>query len=538
MEEKTQLNEMELNQVLSFAQGLYEYLDTGVWNPFSVNQNLLHLNNSPLKVTFDKLIEALENSLTNAEELQGYSQFMYVFDAIYSKTIRHYENMLAFNLSFTCNNIGDSKNYSSKEYKEDLKRLHKFLDRFDYKKDFRNTINDILKTGIYYGWFRDSYGTFDDSPIELDDENNSTNYKIKRSQNFALQTMPQKYCKLTGYWEGGLLYDFDMNYFNSDVDINLFDPIFKVKYAKLFKDDNYNPSAQLMKRNGKYAQWAQTSPMDGAVCIKFDYSNFNVIPPFANLMKVVFDNDEVQKLQKDKNMASAYNLIYGSIGVKNDEKGSSKSNNFKIDPKTMGRFLNLVSQGMKGTSKVMALPLDDPKSFSFSDQNPNMLKTTVKNSADQGAFASDLIYSENKNIFNSTQSLIDDYNVMRSLYVQYARVLQYFANKKTKKYKFNFTFDGSNYPFEREYRRKSLNELFTVGLVPNESYIASVYDIKPQDFSRMLEESKYGDLTNKLTLLLNKNTMSQDSNEDSKGGNPIKDDNELKDGGALSREYE
>ena len=42
------------------------------------------------------VIDALSRSLSNAEDIQGYSEFMNVFDTIYSKTLEYYSNILSF----------------------------------------------------------------------------------------------------------------------------------------------------------------------------------------------------------------------------------------------------------------------------------------------------------------------------------------------------------------------------------------------------------------------------------------------------------
>ena len=82
--------------------------------------------------------------------------------------------------------------------------------------------------------------------------------------------MPQQYCMLTGYWEKGLLYDFDYSYFlNPGVDIEGFDPSMAKMYRQMFIDGdgrlyNYRPTQPLNKRTGKYAYWGQTSPEDGS----------------------------------------------------------------------------------------------------------------------------------------------------------------------------------------------------------------------------------------------------------------------------------
>ena len=81
--------------------------------------------------------------------------------------------------------------------------------------------------------------------------------------------------------------------------------------------------------------------------------------------------------------------------------------------------------------------------------------------------------------------------------------------------------------------------MMSVGLMPNVSYIASAYGIKPQQMQRMLEESHYGGLTDILTLPLNNNTRSDGGNSNSsKSGRPqITNQTEITDDGAVSQEY-
>jgi hypothetical protein len=58
----------------------------------------------------------------------------------------------------------------------------------------------------------------------------------------------------------------------------------------------------------------------------------------------------------------------------------------------------------------------------------------------------------------------------------------------------------------------------------------------PQDFDRLLEESRYSDWTNKLlTSLISINTQSK---SDDKGGRPQAENNDLTDSGATSRDYQ
>ena len=84
---------------------------------------------------------------------------------------------------------------------------------------------------------------------------------------YALQVMPQDRCMMTNYWEKGILYSFDMNYFfEAGVDIDGFDPAFKKYFNNVFGliVKMYITNSSLNKQDGAFATWTQTSPLDGA----------------------------------------------------------------------------------------------------------------------------------------------------------------------------------------------------------------------------------------------------------------------------------
>ena len=536
MQEETVVTEkIEQEQVwsvLEFANNLYHGLNGyGYYTPQVQNQNQLNLNNTTTTVTYDGLLKALENSKDYQDQLKAYSQNLEWVDAIYGKTLRLYESMLSFDWYYECINIKDDAEWKSKEYKDDLKRLYKFFDNFDYKSEFRNILKQVIRQGVFYGWFRDSYGTIDDTPIDIE-------YKVKKQQKFSIQPMPQDYCLLSNKWEGGMIYDFNLAYFLQPmVDIKLYDPSFYGKFSDAFQGDiqPYIPSNQLNNRNGNYVYWTQCSPLDGMVCVKYDTSNFKVVPPFASLMKAVFNNTAIEKLQYDKDMISAYAILMGEIKLL--EKGTTeKVDNFSIKPSTLGQLLELTKSSVQNNIKTLALPTTDNKYAQFTDGNPLMSQYQFRSSASQGAGASSLVYNDGKASMTETQNSITfDYETIATLYPQFETILGLYANKKTSKYKFKVHLKGCNYPHVRQEERKALNELFAVGIVPNVSYVASVYGMQPQTLDRMMTESKNGDMTDKLVMLLNKNTMSGVGGKEV--GNQVKNDTELAEGGATSRDY-
>ena len=512
MAEKTKkdaLTTQELDSVLNFSNALYNSnfnFGFGFATPFTQNQNLLRLNNNPAKPTMDKLIKALESVPYDYGSLASYSEFMEIWDAIYAKTLRYYEGLLAFDLSYTCKNIKNPSDYKSKEYLDDVKRVHKFLDNFDYKLEFRKVLKELLRRETCFTWFRDTHEI--NTPIELSDEET----KIKRNEKFSLQIMPQKYCLLTGYFNcSQLLYDFNVNYFlNATVDINLFSPALKKKFKEAFdsKEEEYIPSSQLYDRNGEFATWVQTSPNEGAYAFKFDIGNFRQVPPFIGLLKNCIPDDEIEQMQIDKDLISAYLLLAGEIETITTEKSGNKADQFAINPKTMGQFMNLVNSGLKNHIKPLALPLKNIKGWQYEDKNTNMANTYNANTAAKGASATTLIYTSDKMTqFELENAIYTDYMIMKPLYEQFSQFLNFYINKKTVKYKFEFSFDGLDRQWDREKRQSALRNYADKGIVLDATMWSSALGMKPQDFQRSLECAHNSNFTENLTMLLNANTM-------------------------------
>lgn len=195
----------------------------------------------------------------------------------------------------------------------------------------------------------------------------------------------------------------------------------------------------------------------------------------------------------------------------------------------------LQSVGTTGTStKAVAMPVENIKWFQFSDSNPTMYEQQLSNSAGVGSGISRVIYSSDRMSNAEIEAgIIDQYNTVKQVYSQFNNFLDFFANQLTKKYKFSFTFDGCSYPFEREKRFERLTTAADKGLVLGPSAWASAMGYKPQEFERLLEESKYsGWIQNLSQLMMNVNTTKQES----QGGRPQKSTGDLTDSGESSRD--
>ena len=516
MEEK--ISRSDIQDVIDFSAGLMAV--DNFYSPFLSNQLLTNLNNNPRLPSAESVKKALNDYKNSGEELQGFVEFASSFDMIFKRTLYSYANALSFDLQVTCKNAYTDSDYQSDEYKKDRQTVDNFLTNFDYKKEFYNVLLNVLKRDTYFTWFR------------------KTKTGNRGKMKFALQIMPQDYCMLTGYFEKGLLWSMNQLYWTlPGVDLDSYDPSLKRTYQRALENAelNYKPSAPLNERTGSYALWADVSPLDGAWCFKWATDNFANNPFLSPYVANVLRSDEIGELQYNKDLIAASGILAGEIQLYDQARSGQKANQFSIDPKTLGAFMQKVKSGLNGAAKIAAVPLANIKYFQFEDKNPNSYTNELTTTAGIGTGISRVIYSSDKMSNAELEAALNEvYQTMNPMYAQFNNFLDFYVNQMTSKYKFKFEFVGSNYQFERDARFDKMMKMADKGLVLNSSAWASAVGMNPVTFDRMLAESKYTGWIDKYSqMMLNANTSSYKDNE---GGRERKNARDLTDSGEASRE--
>lgn len=516
MEEK--ISRSDIQDVIDFSAGLMAV--DNFYSPFLSNQLLTNLNNNPRLPSAESVKKALNDYKNSGEELQGFVEFASSFDMIFKRTLYSYANALSFDLQVTCKNAYTESDYQSDEYRKDRQTVDNFLTNFDYKKEFYNVLLNVLKRDTYFTWFR------------------KTKTGNRGKMKFALQIMPQDYCMLTGYFEKGLLWSMNQLYWTlPGVDLDSYDPSLKRTYQRALENAelNYKPSAPLNERNGSYALWADVSPLDGAWCFKWATDNFANNPFLSPYVANVLRSDEIGELQYNKDLIAASGILAGEIQLYDQARSGQKANQFSIDPKTLGAFMQKVKSGLNGAAKIAAVPLANIKYFQFEDKNPNSYTNELTTTAGIGTGISRVIYSSDKMSNAELEAALNEvYHTMKPMYAQFNNFLDFYVNQMTSKYKFKFEFVGSNYQFERDARFDKMMKMADKGLVLNSSAWASAVGMNPVTFDRMLAESKYTGWIDKYsTMMLNANTSSYKDNE---GGRERKNARDLTESGEASRE--
>lgn len=497
--------------ILEFAEGWYEYYTrrNGVYTPQMVNARMQDITMSPIMTTADEIDKALDNPKENEEKLIGYSQWLELKSMMFKRVISYFATLLSFDFTYVCTNAENGKEYSSRAYKKDLRIVEEFFDKFDVKQEFKTILKELVRSEAYFGVLREE------------------------GEASVFQQLPQQFCELTGRFEYGFLFDFDYNWFSqAGVAIDMYPNFFGRtlnEMAKNRSEGNYDPSAKLNRRTGQWALWHQTSPEDGCFAFKFSPEMATRIPIFSPLMPNAAIEPVIRELQKNSYIAEATKILFGEVPLLKSGQPTDLRDALAISSNNLGRFLALVKSALPDAIKVAAAPLTNTAVLDFAGSE-TIYDTYLKTSAGSAGVNSRLLYStDRQNILETKASLDIDENMLRLSYFQFEKFLEYIINRKTKKYKFKFRFEGFETSIDREERFNMTVKLADMGIVIDQKFASSL-GINPFDFRRMLEETREMGFVDNLTPVIKAQQMPSEGR-----GRPQKSEGDLTDSGSDTR---
>ena len=423
------------------------YYDGGSFaTPDTINQQMQDINMNPVEADATKIETALKSPKTSEQILANYAEYLELTNMNYKRMVAYFPNMMAFNLTFYPVGITKESEFKSKEFKQDMAILEDFCSRFDYRQEFSKVARQIFRTGANFVVLRDE------------------------GYRYVLQELPASKCKITGRFDYGYLFDFNMDWFinSSGVDIDMYPRVFRRMLRSVYEnfDKEYDPTKPVSRRTSTYSFWRQTSPRNGFWCFKIAPELATIVPYYSGIMSAASYQPVIKGLQKDKYFIEASKLLVGIVGMNKDAKSGQVSNQINMTPETLGKFLGVARKGLTRQIKLAALPVDDIKAVDFdvdkSDIDSEYSQTMMK----QSVASSDPMYSSQK--LNSHQSKLAsaiDMNVVDALYPMFADFMEYQINKRTKKYKFRIRFQDMNIPDQKAERKNTWDVFSKVGLV-------------------------------------------------------------------------
>jgi hypothetical protein len=510
-----ELTSGEVWNILEFAQQMSGgSFYTGILTPALISSRMRDITLNPMAATENSLNDALKDPKNSELALQAFSQDFEIKSQIYRKLLAYLGNLLSFDLSYVCVNAKPS-DYTTSAYSKDLDQIKLFFDKFDYKSEFSVVVKEMLRNEAYFCCPR-----FD-------------------GNRFVLQELPSSptYTMITGRWDYGLLFSMSMLWFiQPGVNLSMYPKFFADKYNEFWKNNKglagYDPSADVLLGRGSssYIYW-QDIPVDVGWCWKFQPELITRLPRFVGLFSDLIQQPLMRELQKNINMSSAARIILGQIGTLKDTAAKVKDA-FNINPKLLGDFLSLVKAAIGDSLKVAAAPLENMQAVSFPTAN-DVYSSFLKASLSTAGVSTSLLFDEGNNRTNAVQiqlSVNNDENDMKSLYPYFESFLRYQANKFTKKFKFKFMFEGTNFFNDRAQRLERAATLADRGIVLPQLF-SSALSLNPFDFQRQLEEAQATNWVDKLTPII---LAAQQSGKDG-AGRPQTSDSKLGDAGEETR---
>jgi len=462
------ITEQEVWDVMAFARAMVGMYGQGYLTPDLISSRMRDITLNPMAATEDSLNAALASPKDSEQQLRQFSQDFELRSMVYKRLISYLANMLSFDVTYTSD--AEPNDYKTPKYKKDLKAIETFLDRFDYKRELAIVVREMLRNDAYFGCIR-----------EVGDK-------------IILQELPADYCKITGRWENGFLFSFNMYWFlQTGVDINMYPDFFKKKYNDIFKSPNttrsYIPSLPPeFREKSTWIYWVDI-PVDVGVCFKLTPELATRLPYFTPLFSDLILQSLMRNLQKQASMAAASKMIIGQVPMLNKDVKATIKDTIAISPDLLGKFMALIKNSINESIKVASAPLEDMKGISFDSENEiydSYLKTTLASSG----INTNLIFTSDikPNVLETQLSLNVDEQMMTALYDQFSPFMDFLGHRYTRTFKFTFAFEGTDFFLNRQNRLESTMTLFAQGIVLPQK-IAAAIGMKPAQLRKHMEEA-------------------------------------------------
>lgn len=511
--QQEELTPQQVQEVLQFAENIYgspsyNMYGNKVYTPWLVNEQLKNVSLNTLEATAERVNKALSSPKSSEAELEGYSEYYSITSMLYKRIMLYYATLLKFDLTIICNNA-DTEDYNSKEYKADYAKVKEFLSKFNVRNEFQKVTKMLLRDETYYCAFW----------------NEGNKYKF--------QQLPSRYCLTTGIWEYGFAYDFNMMYFiEPAIDINMFPDIFKEYWNQVFPPDMditqiYNPANPINHRDGSYLYMVQTDPSIFWQ-FKFDPEVSTRIPFLSALMPDIALQPLMRELQKNQNILKASKIITGEVPFLKNQKGGVTTDAVAMNPETLGKFLSVFKAGLTDLAHVAAAPLQNIHGVEFQYTDSDVYEDYNKSIASMSGNSRVLFSVDKQNAVESQIAMNMDENIVRPLYDQFEKFLEYNINKLTKKFKFNFKLSGFNTFTDRKERNDMTREWAEKGVIIPDNIAHSLGFNNRIELEATLEMVQATDFVSKLTMLPNMFNQKDSSSV----GRPSKGDGSISDSGA------
>lgn len=231
--------------------------------------------------TRDNLTEFLKNPASNEKNIRNAVVYIYGASSHFRRLIQYFSSLSDLSYVVSPHKI-DTSTAKPQSIRRNYGKTLNLLSSMDIKNQFSKVLTVCLREDVFYG----TMWVTNDSVI--------------------IQQLPSDYCTVAVVEDNVLNVSFDFSYFDSNAAyLNTYPEEFKTKYALYQKD----------RTKMKWQELA--SPTSFAVKCNTDILNY-AIPPFAGLLREIYDIEDYKQLQMSKTELENYALLVMKLGINAD----------------------------------------------------------------------------------------------------------------------------------------------------------------------------------------------------------------------------
>lgn len=465
------------------------------WNKL-ILQDLNGRRNSPSFYLYskDEIVNFLKNPHSNEKSLRNAVIYIYGASSHFRRLIQYFAGLTDFAYVVSPHKIDTSTMNPDKLMKQYQRTLNA-LSNMDIKNQFPKILTVCLREDTFYGtmWVT--------------------------NDNITIQQLPADYCAISTIEGNVINVSFDFSYFDSYSHMLDFYPEeFRIRYNDYLKD-----------RTGlKYQEL--NSPTSFAIKCNNDILDYS-IPPFAGLLREIYDIEEYKQLKISKTELENYAMLVMKLGI-------NKDGEWEMDFKKAKEFWqNLDAVLPEEVGSVLSPMAIEKISFEKNNTGDVDTVTDAENHLFNAAGVSSLLFNNSKATSNALLLSIKadqmiTYNIVKSIECAINRFIQ--SQSYGKNFKVNFLNCSI-------YNAKELGDAYLKACqygIPMISYYAATQGITQGEIDCMnFLENDMLKFTERFKPLQSSATMSGDN---SPSGDPGREElpiGELSDSGETSREH-
>lgn len=497
IDDLSKIQEQEKQYAVNFARQIFNLMNTDYFSPTTKNKILKDLNMNPVFKDRDNVEKMIANPKHYEKPLRELSQHLYNVIMPIKRLVDHYATMLTWDYMLIP--IVENNVMKTSAFKKADNKVYDWIEMLNPKKSFSKLLRGALIEDAKFYYYRES------------------------ENGIVLQEMPSDYCLITYQDEISYRYSFNMNYFlRSGVDIDGFAPEFKQYYADIFIN-----GSKSNKYNGY--NWVELNP-DKAFVFKFDMLRAGLTPPLIGLFIDAAEIDTYRNLKKSKTALEAYKLIMGTIPRHKDNKTGNKRDDFALSKDMAAQFASLIKNSMPEGVDFKVTPFENHEVFEFEgsanqqDITASALKNFINNSGSSQVMSID---KPTQSTVKTAEKIEEEF--VRHIYSQAEDFINYMLKKISPKYKYKIKFEGTK--FDRDVRVKEAKEWAALGVITDK--IAASMGLNGREFDKMIQYMQSRGYPLNLTPM-----ASSFQTGDDKKGRPQKNENEISDNGAISKDHD